>query len=253
MTIAVVMPAWNEAHVVGDFLRELDSSLRRWQPTYVVVDDCSSDDTRLRVEALIEQGLSVVLLVNASNLGHGPSTLRALRAGLMMSPDAIVAVDSDGQFLGQDVASVVETLLSRSADVVEGVRTERRDPSYRTLVSQATRVLVWTRARALPADANTPLRAYRPAVLEQLLGAIPAQASTPNLLISAECRRRGLEVVEVPVASIVRTGSVIGGTTWGNRWKTLPSRRFIVFCAKATREWLGTAAAVKGVVQKGHG
>lgn len=242
MTLAVVMPAWNEAEGIAGFLHELNDELSRWQPTFVVVDDCSTDATAQVTADVRAAGIDVRVHTNPRNMGHGPSTLRALRLGLAMQPTAVLALDGDGQFVGSDVAVVVEKLLTSQADIVEGVRRERNDPIYRRTVSAATRGLVWARSHQLPADANTPLRAYGPKVLSQLLEVIPENASTPNLLISAVCRRSGLRIMELPVRSIPRRGSDQQGSTWKNRRKSLPSRRFVDFCANATREWLSVTA-----------
>ena len=151
-----------------------------------------------------------------------------------------MAVDGDGQFLGADVVEVIDELLlvGRISDVVEGVRTSRNDPLYRKLVSSGTRALVWSRVRQKPADANTPLRAYRPSALVQLLQFIPEGAATPNLHISAISRALPLRIREVQVRSIPRRGSEAAGSTWGKSRKSLPSKRFVVFCATAAREWV---------------
>ena len=189
---------------------------------------------------MLNAGVPVCLHTNEVNSGHGPSTIRALHLGLATNPDVVVAVDGDGQFLGADVQRVLAELLEPGTKVAEGVRTSRTDPFYRRGVSWTTRLLVWTRARRLPADANTPLRAYRPETLRQLLAVIPPAAATPNLLTSAVCRRWGVGLREVPVASIPRRGSSAIGTTWGAGRKSVPSRRFVAFCLAATREWVTT-------------
>ena len=237
MTVSVVMPAWNEAEGLAGFIHELNDALEEWQPSFIVVDDCSTDDTADVVRRLASQGITVAVFTNPSNRGHGPSTLTALQLGLSGSPSVIVALDGDGQFRGVDVATVVASLLAGTTDVVEGVRRSRNDPLYRRLVSAGTRFLVWTRAGQVPADANTPLRAYRPVVLTGLLQSVPASAVTPNLIISALCRRNGLALVEIPVVSLPRRGASSVGTTWGNRRKALPSKRFLTFCARAVIEW----------------
>lgn len=238
MSVIVVMPAWNEAEGITGFLVELASALDGLDPRFVVVDDCSTDRTSDAALAAVEQGVDVTCLVNDVNSGHGPSTMRALRAGLASGADAVVAIDGDGQFVGADVRRVVDALLSGTAQVVEGVRTSRSDAAYRRLTSEVTRGLVWTRSRTLPADANTPLRAYRPAALARLLERVPPDAMTPNLIISALCRRWRIPLVEVPVLSQPRRGASAEGTTWGARRASLPSRRFVGFCVKAAGEWV---------------
>lgn len=240
MTIAVVMPAWNEEEGITEFITELHESLAQWKPTFIVIDDKSTDKTAGVIDDLRSSGLPVSVQTNSVNMGHGPSTLRALRAGLSTHADAVVALDGDGQFIGSDVDAVVAALFATGADVVEGVRRSRNDPLYRQAVSAITRTLVWSRSRRWPTDANTPLRAYRPAILEGLLGDIPASASTPNLLISALCRQIDVIVIEVPVRSIPRRGSDQQGSTWKAKRKSLPSKRFVKFCTQAAREWWST-------------
>jgi len=238
MRVTVVMPAWNEAEGIAGFLEELDSALAQWAPEFIVIDDCSTDGTAAAALLVGERGVRVSVLSNDVNRGHGPSTMRALRAGLDTDADVIVAIDGDGQFLGSDVGTVVERLVAGSARVVEGARSDRGEAAYRRITSEVTRALVWSRARSLPADANTPLRAYRPDILRRLLDRVPADAMTPNLIISALVRRWGVPLVEVPVTSRPRRGSSAHGTTWGARRASLPSRRFVTFCLRAAGEWV---------------
>ena len=238
MKVTVVMPAWNEAEGIEGFLEELDSALAEWTTEFIVVDDRSTDGTALSARAAGQGGVRVSVLPNDMNRGHGPSTMRALRAGLASGADIIVAIDGDGQFLGPDVRRVVAVLAEGTGQVVEGVRSGRGEAAYRRATSEVTRALVWTRARRLPADANTPLRAYRPEVLGRLLDRVPPDAMTPNLIISALSRKWDVPLVEVPVASRPRRGASAHGTTWGARRASLPSRRFVEFCLRATGEWV---------------
>ena len=239
MNVHVVMPAFNEAEGIGEFLRELNTELQPWNPSFTVVDDCSLDNTSEVVSALATGGVAVSVLRNPINSGHGPSTIRALTAGLESEAPFIVALDGDGQFSASDVRRVLETLASNEGiDIVEGVRAHRDDPWFRKSVSFGTQVLVWTRARQLPADANTPLRAYRRASLAQLLRGIPENAMTPNLLVSVMSRRGPFTLMQVEVTSLPRRGASEVGTTWGRGSRLLPSSRFVKFCWSACKQWI---------------
>jgi len=245
VSIAVVMPAYNEEEGLLGFLTELNLHLCDWQPEFIVINDVSTDGTRDAVESIRAMGIKCKVITNEKNLGHGPSTLRALKEGLETGCDYVLAIDGDGQFLGADVAKLVETMNSGNYEVVEGVRCHRGGPLYRRVVSLATRTLVQTRARMRPTDANTPLRIYQPKTLHALLSIIPDNASTPNLLISAITRRQGIRYTEVNVESIPRRGTDIGGSTWKAKTKILPSKRFIIFCASAARQWFTTPLSKK--------
>ena len=240
MTISVVMPAWNEAEGIADFIQEISRALAEWPHRFIVVDDCSSDGTAEVVRKLGDQGIDSSVVINSRNQGHGPSTITALRLGLDAGTRSVIAVDGDGQFRGSDIGRVFQALLEQDADVVEGIRRDRNDPMFRQVVSALTRIMVWTRVRRWPADANTPLRAYTAPALARLIASVPEDAVTPNLLISAMCRAGGLTVIELPVASISRRGANDVGNTWGTRRKAIPSKRFLTFCGKAAIEWVRT-------------
>lgn len=220
-----------------NFLRELNDSLGD-QATFFVVDDCSSDETIHRLHECQASDIPVSWITNKVNSGHGPSTAQAWQLGLSQPADLIVSIDGDGQFLGTDVARLINAVQMTDSDVGEGLRTARTEAWFRRATSFATRALVWTRCRSWPADANTPLRVYRPDILAQLANSIPPNAVTPNLFISALTRQRQLKLVQIPVRSIDRRGSTQHGSTWGNRHKALPTRRFIVFCWVAGKQWL---------------
>lgn len=235
--MCVVMPAWNEAEGITSFLRELNTALVGCSPRFIVVDDCSTDGTAEVVRSLAAERIEVQAHEQPHNAGHGPSTLRALRLGLESGSAIIVATDGDGQFVGSDVRRVVDELQQRSLEVVEGARTQRTDPGYRALVSTITRILVGFRAHKFPADANTPLRAYTRDALQKVLQRLPGDVLTPNLMISAICRANRMALGEVQVRSLPRRGKNATGTSWGRSLRGLPSKRFVVFCLRATREW----------------
>ena len=239
-SVCIVMPAWNESEGIGVFISELNAALTPWRHSFVVVDDLSSDDTGEKARAAGTEDSPVQVHRNHVNLGHGPSTIKALQLGLESEADLVVALDGDGQFNGLDVARLVRGMEGGSEGVIEGVRTSRDDPVYRQVVSFATRALVWTRAHEWPQDANTPLRVYRRETLGLLLPRLPENAMTPNLLISAITRRSGIRFAESRVSARHRLGDSQVGTTWG-KGRRLPSRRFIKFCAAATREWTSTS------------
>jgi dolichol-phosphate mannosyltransferase len=235
--VAVVMPAFNEEAGIPGFLGEITAALDGLDLTLFVADDRSTDGTLATLESLTDE-LPLTVLPGIANAGHGPTTLRALHAGLASGADVIVAVDGDGQFYGSDIRSIVDQLVAGDADVIEGVRNGRDDPLFRRATSWTTRALVQMRAHARPIDANTPLRVYRPRTLARLLTVVPSDAMTPNLMISALCRRWGLTILEIPVASIPRRGGDAAGSTWRARRKSLPSKRFVQFCAQAGRQWV---------------
>lgn len=236
LSVAVVMPAWNEAEGIATFLEEIATAMDGHDVTFVVVDDSSQDATADAALACAA-GAKVEVIRNAVNRGHGPSTVAALTRGSELGTQVVMAVDGDGQFSGQDMRRLLLALLEGNASVAEGLREERGNPFYRRVASLGTRALVATKARSWPTDANTPLRAYRREALASILSVVPEDCLTPNLVISAVTRRWGMSVTEIPVTVRDRLGESSVGTTWGARAAFLPTKRFMRFCWNGIVGW----------------
>lgn len=236
MRVLVAMPVFNEANGIAEFVEEVALAMLPFIPTFIVADDCSTDST-LKVLSVVAETHQVEILPSERNSGHGPTTVRALHAALSFQPDVVVAVDGDGQFIGDDIRRLVNLRMCQGLDLVEGVRVGRNDPLFRRAISWLTRTLVQIRSGKRPLDANTPLRVYHPAVLKSLLQYVPSDAITPNLLISALSRDWKLGIREERVRSIPRRGGDSEGTTWRARRKSIPSIRFLKFCIRAAHQW----------------
>lgn len=236
--LAVVMPAYNEAEGLPPFLREILEHVTplAQRVSIVVVNDKSTDATAT-VLAELQTSMPQLHVVNSAvNRSHGPTALAAYRAGLELAPDAIVHVDGDGQFLGRDFVRMVRAL--EVADVVHGVRQHRTDPWFRKALTATVGAGVAVALGHRIPDVNTPLRAYRPAALEELLKVCPADALVPHVHFSLAERRLGLRVRYVAVESIERRGGSATGTMWGAaaRVPRLPPKRLRDFSKRAAVE-----------------
>lgn len=112
--IAVVVPAYNEAAVIGDVVAELTSTFG----FVCVADDGSRDATPILAR---QAGAHVVS--HAINLGQGA----ALKTGLVeslrrTSADWLVTFDADGQHRVEDAIALVERAGKGDVDVVLGTR-----------------------------------------------------------------------------------------------------------------------------------
>lgn len=240
--VAVVMPAFNEADGIAEFITELATAFNDAGISIVIglVDDRSSDDTGTVAErAAASAGCPITVAVNDENSGHGPSSVRAWRLGLDLDVDTILHVDGDGQFSGSDVVRVFQA--GEGIDGALGVRTTRADPWFRRVVTAALRqyvgLMIGTRIR----DANTPLRVYQADRVSELLDALPESPLIPSIYLSAAGVTTGLDLAEVNVESRVRRGDTTVGSTWGeSALSFLPTKRLVLFVMSATRESVTT-------------
>ncbi len=112
-SIAVIIPAYNEAATLGAVLQVVRSLV--WP--VIVVDDGSTDNTYQ-----IAQQAGVHLLAHRSNLGKGAAmTTGAEYAFQHLGAAAIIFLDGDGQHDPQELPRFVE-LLENGEPVVLGVR-----------------------------------------------------------------------------------------------------------------------------------
>jgi glycosyltransferase involved in cell wall biosynthesis len=201
MTVAVLMPAYNEATRVGETLAILRSGAARLGGIQVfLVDDGGEPAISLSSLPPSTSDFRIVLARHALNLGQGAAleTARqlALREG---SFAAYVTMDSDGQHDLEGVAAVVAAVRD-GADVALGSRFMggSKVPKGRRALLHAARLFEWMLTGRRLADAHNGLRAFNRRVLENM----PIRQS--RMAHATEITKRVLgagswAVVEIPV------------------------------------------------------
>ena len=234
MQIGITMPVYNEEKSIAELITDIDK-LDFFQKI-IVVNDRSTDKTAEILANLSTDKLFVIQ--NFINMGHGPSTLAGLELAINSNLDVIVSIDGDGHFDPLQIIEMTKKLINENFEVVEGNRTHRDDPWFRKLASKATRVLVQFRCGEAVVDANTPIRAYRASALKKILAKFPSSNyPIPNLFISATSRRLKLSINTFDVNVKLRPSNAPLGSSWKQKYKNIPTTRYIKFCIYATRAW----------------
>lgn len=232
----MAMPAYNEADGIVEFLEDIEEFLTVDLDYVVIVNDQSTDLTKLTIETYQGLGGKIVLVTNERNQGHGPSFINAIYTALSFNPDIVITVDGDGQFRAADIKEHLIYFQRAGLDVLECVRTERTDPLFRKVITFSLRLFIYARTGSKPLDSNTPLRIYESSVLRDLASQLPANTLLPNLRFSALIRRAEISFEQRRIKSRQRRGISAGGSTWKAKREWLPSRRFILFCRSAVLE-----------------
>ena len=182
--VIICMPEYNEGAILFDFVDKIKEQLL--DVHFVIVDDNSSHEFKVQIINKYNERHDIDLVFNEKNLGHGISTLKALREALKLEFDIVIGIDGDGQFLASDIKKCLDFLNSdKNLEIVEGVRSHRdNDKWFRKIVSMGTRILIFFKVGILPQDANTPLRVYRQETLKRILAKVPENSMIPNLHIS---------------------------------------------------------------------
>jgi dolichol-phosphate mannosyltransferase len=238
--LAISMPVFNEETGIINFIQEIAESLTTYQLSIIVVDDCSTDNTLKSLEKSLINGSDLALIIdrNEYNIGHGPSTIKGMAKALGINPDIILTIDGDGQFLGHEIAKAVSNFLELDCDMLEGVRISRLDPLFRKITTFSVRVLVWIRSGVLPTDGNTPFRIYKPSKLSEVLKYLPDEFQIPNIFISTFSRNHSWKICEMNLISIPPRGVDPNGSTWKQKFKSIPSKKFVFFCFTSFAQWV---------------
>lgn len=116
-TVAVVMPAHNEAAIIGSVLSRIPNRIDSLEVVPIVVDDGSTDKT-----ADVARRQNAYVIRHLTNLGVGAATITGLRAARSLDADIIVTMDSDGQHDPGEIEALVRCLIEGPFDVVIGSR-----------------------------------------------------------------------------------------------------------------------------------
>jgi glycosyltransferase involved in cell wall biosynthesis len=187
----VVIPAYNEAQVIGDVIAGLLPIRHR----ILVVDDGSVDATAERARIA-----GAVVVKHPINLGQGAALQTGIEYALANGAEFIVTFDADGQHRTSEIAVLLEALGTNRADFALGSRflgTELRVPAPRRFVLRAATWFTRTTTGLQVTDAHNGLRAMtrRGANRIKLRQNRMAHASEILDQIAAS----GLNYVEVPV------------------------------------------------------
>ena len=110
----VIIPAYNEASVIGDVIAEVRSVFEH----VVCVDDGSPDDTG---ELALKAGAHVVR--HPVNLGQGAAIQTGVEYARSQPGAAVFATfDADGQHRVKDVVRMIDRLVAENLDIVVGTR-----------------------------------------------------------------------------------------------------------------------------------
>ncbi len=118
VTLSLIIPIYNEANHLNDFLNRIDSFDYGCETEFVFVDD-SSKDKSFEILNSFNFKHSVIKLKQEENMGKGA----ALRRGIMAANAKIIAIqDADFEYHPKDIVALIQPILNDEADVVFGSR-----------------------------------------------------------------------------------------------------------------------------------
>lgn len=154
MTVAVVIPVYNEAGAIADVIAEVRA---HGYDIIVVVDDGSADDT-----FCIAAAHDVLALRLKINRGKGAAVKTGIMAANLLNVDAVVTMDGDGQHNPADIQPLVQPIFENKSDVVLGSRLLDREkmPWIKVIANSIGNFFTWLFYGIMVSDSQSGFRAY---------------------------------------------------------------------------------------------
>lgn len=216
----IILPAFNEATVIGRVLIGLKKELKKikgMEAKIIVVDDGSWDKT-----GKIAEKNKVQVLRHVINRGLGGALATGLEFAREKKADLAVTMDSDDQHDPLDIRKVINPIVQKKADVVIGSRFLKKGniiPWDRQLVLWIGNLLTWFLFGIYTTDSQSGFRAFSQRAISKI------KLRTQRMEVSSELfdqiRKNRLLFKEVPVRVIYTAYSRAKGQSNLNSIKIL--------------------------------
>ena len=192
--VTVILPAYNEAGVVGDTVRRI----KELHPDFevLVIDDGSTDGT---MEAAMSAGANV--WPHPYNIGNGAAVKTGLRCA---QGEWVVMMDADGQHQPEDIARLLED--KDRYDMVVGARTRQsKTKAHRDIANWIYKKFASYVTQFKIDDLTSGFRVVRLSTAKQFIYLLPNTFSYPSTLTMAYLRS-GRSIKYVPIETKTRIG-----------------------------------------------
>jgi glycosyltransferase involved in cell wall biosynthesis len=207
--LVIVIPAYNEARVIGDTLARLPRAIAGVSIQVVVVDDGSSDGTSDVVRASGDD--RIILLRHAINRGLGGALGTGLAYARKIGADFAITYDADGQHAPEDIAVVLGPLQSGQADAVIGSRllSPKGMPGYRIVGNWGLNLFTYLLFGLWTTDSQSGLRGFNRKAIDSIKLRMDRMEVSSEFI--KEIRRTRLRFLEVPIRAIYSEYSLAKG------------------------------------------
>jgi 4-amino-4-deoxy-L-arabinose transferase-like glycosyltransferase len=199
--LSLVIPAHNEEPIIRQAIVEAVAALSSLEVDYeiIVVDDGSTDGTRDAALDAARQTPQVRIVTLPSNVGYAA----ALRRGFREARYELVAfTDADCQFDLRELDRLLP--LTQVADIVCGIRIDRKDAWRRKVYSKGFNILARSLLGTGVTDCDCALKIFRRNWVNS--AGLHAEGFFFNAELLARARQAGLTVAEVGVTHRPRQG-----------------------------------------------
>jgi polyprenyl-phospho-N-acetylgalactosaminyl synthase len=199
LRVAIVIPAYNEAKVLGDVVSQTRKALDKSSFNYqiVVVDDGSADET---AQEAAKSGATVIRHV--LNTGSGGATATGLSYANRNNFDLAATIDADGQHSPEDLLRGLQIASKGGVDLLIGSRLINKNGMSRVKVlgNKGLSIITFILFGVNSTDSQSGLRVFSKRALQELRWKTNGYEFCSEMLWRA--KQQGLAIDEYPIAAI---------------------------------------------------
>lgn len=245
MSVAIMLPTYNEAENIESLIHEIQSL--NLDLTTVVIDDSSPDGTADIVRKLQKKKSSKLHLVSRTQkLGLGTAITDGFRylLSLKAAPRYIIAMDADYSHNPKDIPKLVD-VARQGYDLVIGSRyldggKVVGSSLTRRLISRLANVVAGVIVGARMHDCTSGFRCYSKRYIRNVLPSLHSQTYEIQIETVKQARLNGFKIKEVPITFVNRKRGK-------SKLTATESQAFITYIVKAM---LGNLAFLRKVSQE---
>ncbi len=167
MTLAVVIPAYNEAVGIGTVLQSLPKKVYHYRVLPIVVDDGSKDNT-----SQVARDHNARVIRHIINRGQGAALKTGIEYAVANGADVIVTFDADGQHHPEEIPRMIKPILDGEVEAVLGSRFLSQHPENLPPVRKAILKagVLFTRliSRIRVTDTHNGFRAFHVSAIKRM-------------------------------------------------------------------------------------
>jgi glycosyltransferase involved in cell wall biosynthesis len=227
LRVCVVIPAFNEATVVGNVVSDVKKAYRNrnYAVEIVVINDASTDET-----SKIARKSGATVINHILNSGAGGATATGLSYAQQNGFDIAATMDADGQHAAEDVIRGVDEIIKRGDDLLIGSRlVDNKDMSRSKMIgNKGLSIITYLLFGINSTDSQSGLRVFSRRALESLRWKTSGYEFCSEMLWRA--KQLNLRTGEFPISTIyTKYSKSKGQNNWNgiNIVKSLIKRRIL--------------------------
>ncbi|MEF9919504.1 glycosyltransferase family 2 protein [Anaerorhabdus sp.] len=199
MRICLIIPAFNEEKSIMAVVNDIETNLN--QCDYVVINDCSTDSTKLILE---KKGINHVTL--PVNVGLSGAVQTGFKYAYENKYDCAIQFDGDGQHQAKYVMELSRE-IAKGNDIVIGSRfvTEKKDFSMRMIGSRIISTLIKLKTGVFINDPTSGMRMFNREMMKDYAYNINRKPEPETLVYQL---KNGRKIKEIQVEMNEREGGI---------------------------------------------